>query len=140
MIWGMDVQMRGPLLERGPAIVRQGVRGMVQAVIERGEERLNETLRPRPQGVFLSVAEAAPGRASTGHYRRSIHAEMRSDTQGRIDDSGVVYGPWLEGTGSRNQSTRFKGYASFRKTAQWLDREKIAILGPQIRRLVGNLS
>jgi hypothetical protein len=30
----------------------------------------------------------------------------------------VIYGPWLEGTGSRNATTRFKGYASFRRAAQ----------------------
>lgn len=32
-----------------------------------------------------------------------------------INDRGVIYGPWLEGTSSRNQATRFKGYAAFRK-------------------------
>jgi hypothetical protein len=37
-------------------------------------------------------------------------------------DNGVVYGPWLEGIGSRNAPvTRFKGYASFRRAAQGLE-------------------
>jgi hypothetical protein len=27
-----------------------------------------------------------------------------------VHDRGIVYGPWLEGTGSRNRTTRFKGY------------------------------
>ena len=31
------------------------------------------------------------------------------------------YGPWLEGTGSRNLTTRFKGYHSFRLAGQTLD-------------------
>jgi hypothetical protein len=31
-----------------------------------------------------------------------------------------VYGPWLEGVGSRNNTTRFKGYHAFRNAAQAL--------------------
>jgi hypothetical protein len=38
-----------------------------------------------------------------------------------VHDRGVIYGPWLEGTGSRNRTTRFKGYASFRRAAQTLE-------------------
>lgn len=41
----------------------------------------------------------------------------------KVDDNGVIYGPWLNGTGSRNLTTRFKGYGVFRKVAQRLDRE-----------------
>ena len=35
---------------------------------------------------------------------------------------GPVYGPWLEGVGSRNATTRFKGYWAFRKATAALDR------------------
>jgi hypothetical protein len=51
----------------------------------------------------------------TGHYRAEISIERTSRT--RVTDGGIVYGPWLEGTSSRNRSTRFKGYATFRRTA-----------------------
>ena len=34
---------------------------------------------------------------------------------------GAVYGPWLEGVGSRNATTRFKGYWAFRKATSALD-------------------
>ena len=33
----------------------------------------------------------------------------------------ATYGPWLEGSGSRNETTRFKGYHSFRIATQELD-------------------
>lgn len=34
----------------------------------------------------------------------------------QVDDRGVIYGHWLEGTGSRNApKTRFRGYFSFRR-------------------------
>lgn len=36
--------------------------------------------------------------------------------------AGPVYGPWLEGVGSRNATTRFKGYWAFRKATAALDR------------------
>lgn len=36
-----------------------------------------------------------------------------------VYDSNAVYGPWLEGTGSRNSPvTRFPGYWSFRRSTQ----------------------
>lgn len=32
-----------------------------------------------------------------------------------VHDRGIIYGPWLEGLSHRNQTTRFKGYAAFRR-------------------------
>ncbi|MGH3381362.1 MAG: hypothetical protein ACRDP6_42185 [Actinoallomurus sp.] len=37
-----------------------------------------------------------------------------------VNDRGIIYGPWLEGVGSRNKTTRFKGYFSFRRATQQL--------------------
>jgi len=82
---------------------------------------LDETLRPRPSGVYLSVSEARV--PSTGNYRRNVSAEVRPSLSVVLSDGGVIYGPWLEGVSSRNQSTRFKGYATFRKTGQWLNKQ-----------------
>jgi hypothetical protein len=48
--------------------------------------------------------------------------------------AGPVYGPWLEGVGSRNATTRFKGYRAFRKAANALERH-IEDLGDRIFRL-----
>jgi hypothetical protein len=55
----------------------------------------------------------------TGKYSRRIHAVQRS-ADVVVTDGGVVYGPWLEGVARRNRSTRFKGYATFRKVTQSL--------------------
>jgi len=54
----------------------------------------------------------------TGRYRSSIVSTRVNPS--RITDGGSVYGPWLEGTSSRNRTTRFKGYSTFRRTAQQL--------------------
>jgi hypothetical protein len=56
----------------------------------------------------------------TGYYESQITSEPDGGDI-EITDGGVVYGPWLEGTGSRNRTTRFKGYATFRRVAQALD-------------------
>lgn len=57
----------------------------------------------------------------TGRYRSNIQVENRTPT--RVTDGNIVYGNWLEGTGSRNRTTRFKGYRTFRQTAVVLQRE-----------------
>jgi hypothetical protein len=56
----------------------------------------------------------------TGYYESRIQTEMVADSPS-VTDGGVIYGPWLEGVGSRNSSTRFKGYATFRKVKQALE-------------------
>lgn len=59
-------------------------------------------------------------RKQTPYYR--LQNEARADPPGwEIWDKGVIYGPWLEGTGSRNRTTRFKGYATYRRMTQRID-------------------
>ncbi len=117
---GIRVEKRGPLFDgRGGTIVRREVGRMVPGLGEVGEERLSEQARPRPAGVYLAITDARPGKASTGNYRRNISSVVRN-LIGRITDGGVIYGPWLEGISSRNQRTRFKGYAMFRRVAGWM--------------------
>lgn len=57
----------------------------------------------------------------TGYYEGHIHTE-RAVTDLVVTDTPVVWGPWLEGVGSRNYpKTRFKGYHTFRLVSQKLD-------------------
>lgn len=128
----VDVRVSGPLFANGLNAVLERT---VQQLMETGHDRLNDTLRMRPQGVYLSVSEAQKGKASVGHYRRSLHTE-RKGMSAVIDDGRVVYGPWLEGISSRNQRTRFKGYASFRRVGQYLQRLVPSVLTKNIQRLV----
>jgi hypothetical protein len=41
-----------------------------------------------------------------------------------VHDRGIVYGPWVEGTSSRNSTTRFKGYASLRRAVDGVRQHK----------------
>lgn len=56
-------------------------------------------------------------RHPTPYYETQIMVQRRVDDW-VVHDRGVSYGPWLEGTSSRNRTTRFKGYASFRRAVQ----------------------
>lgn len=44
--------------------------------------------------------------------------------------SGLAYGPWLEGVGSRNATTRFKGYFALRRAANSVAQKTAAISKP----------
>lgn len=57
-----------------------------------------------------------------------------------VNDRDIIYGPWLEGTSSRNRSTRFKGYASFRRAADNLRRKLPDLLAPVARRWAARMN
>jgi hypothetical protein len=61
-------------------------------------------------------------RTQTPYYRLQVRTDPIADGW-RVHDSGVVYGPWLEGTSSRNATTRFKGYSTWRRIRQRVERE-----------------
>lgn len=131
----LEVTAKGPILRPDAAgKMKDAEQAIISRLLEMGEERLAEMLRPRPAGVYLSVQEAQKGKASTGHYRRNLQTRMNSGF-GIISDGGVIYGPWLEGTSSRNQTTRFKGYAAFRRTGEWLQTQADRVSGEIVTRL-----
>jgi hypothetical protein len=120
-----SIDFSGPYFRKGPAIVKEVTGQFVKRMVELGTDRLHDKLRPEPTGVFKSVQEAGRKRVSRGQYRQGIQSHF-SGLQGRIDDlgdQGKIYGPWLEGTSTRNQTTKFKGYFQFRKTRDWMQEQ-----------------
>lgn len=60
-----------------------------------------------------------------------------TDNKAIIHDGGSVYGPWLEGQGSRNfPVTRFKGYDSAREAAEKVGAQADEIGEPVVVRFV----
>jgi len=57
-----------------------------------------------------------------------------------VTSDNATYGPWLEGTGSRNETTRFKGYHGFRKAGQELDRVADTIAERSLRPYVREMN
>lgn len=69
----------------------------------------------------------------TGYYESNVRIKNSNEVwDGGF--GGPVYGPWLEGVGSRNNTTRFKGYHAFRKAADALDR-RVEEMGDRMFRL-----
>lgn len=62
-------------------------------------------------------------RNPTPYYETQITQQKISRGLEVVHDRGIIYGPWLEGTSRRNASSKFKGYASFRKAAQQLQQQ-----------------
>lgn len=94
---------------RAEVEIEGGIQVVLDTVAQIGEDRIQNTL-----GDVLQNP--------TGYYESKIHTN-RAVYDRTISDLPVVYGPWLEGVGSRNQTTRFKGYATFRKVAQSLEKD-----------------
>lgn len=64
-------------------------------------------------------------RHQTPYYTTKIATRQLSATRYQVHDSGVVYGHWLEGTGSRNAPvTVFPGYHSLDYTKQVMKKQR----------------
>ena len=132
------MQLTGPLVTgRGKTILNRAIALAVRDLTNAGVERLNKVLRPRPAGVFKSAAAAGPN-VSRGNYRRHVRPIFREKNT-FITDGGVIYGAWLEGVSSRNAASKFKGYASFRRTKTWLDKKAPEVLKVHKNRLIKKL-
>lgn len=117
-----ETVLSGPVLEgSGPRIVDIFVQVMTDDLGDEGVRRVRERL-----GRVL--------KHPTGYYSSRIVKTTRMD-EADVTDSRVVYGPWLEGIGSRNQQTRFKGYRTFQITSQLLDSTAEQFLQRDIARM-----
>ena|SRR6266496_243657 len=76
----------------------------------------------------------------TGRYASHVRTErVGSYNDQVITDGFVIYGSWLEGTSTRNRTTRFKGYHIFRRTRQKLRRMTREILQRDLDELIARL-
>ena len=77
-------------------------------------------------------------RHPTPYYETQINIRDQGDAS-VVNDRGIVYGPWLEGTGSRNRTTRFKGYASFRRATATLQGQVPRLVQVVLRRYLAKM-
>lgn len=75
----------------------------------------------------------------TGYYESQVRADMVDPYTWSVNDGNVIYGPWLEGTGSRNATTRFKGYHTFRITQGRMSQKSKAVVEAHLARMIGGL-
>jgi len=123
----VTVNQLGPVVEgRAPAIVDLMLEG---AMAEVASYALHEV-----QMELIEVLQHP-----TGYYESQVRAEPISRDQWSINDSGVIYGPWLEGLSERNQTTSFKGYAVFRRVQGRISQKATAIVQAWVSRTLGSL-
>ncbi len=134
----IQVELSGGLFERPQPILDYHVGVMSKELAKQAEVAV------KFQGQTSFRYERS---APTGEWLRSIKTRQSRGATGRfqsgwaVHDSGIVYGPWLEGLGSRNfPVTKFKGYSMFRKVAQEIERKAPEMLRPETRRMVAALN
>lgn len=123
-----DVEASGPVFNGDWAFTILRYRYILTKTL--GDRAVNMIKAYLPtQYKYLSNPESLHGTKHfhPGLYESDIHTDRSTADVNLVHDTPVVYGPWLEGLGSRNQTTRFKGYHTFRKMAQMLNLEAEAI-------------
>lgn len=120
----IEIKRRGPLFE-----------GRVPGIVHRA---LAETVKEVSLVAFQDVRSefAHVLRHPTGYLESHVVHDVR-DTRAVVSDKGrVIYSWWIEGTGSRNRTTRFKGYWTFKRTAIGVRRKVRTIARPIFDRYV----
>jgi hypothetical protein len=119
MAIGIQVTVSGPV---GKGQWRAKAHRAVAAGLEAAE---HELLQAAFDDINVTLNRVL--RKQTPHFR--LQTKIVSN---RVENN-VIYGPWLEGTGSRNRTTRFKGYFTFRKVASRIRSKKDYVTERNIR-------
>jgi hypothetical protein len=105
----VDVVVKGPLFDgRAPELAARCASDITDRVAAFALEAVQRNLD-------RSIKHPTPYYETQINLR--VTAESMTIHERSVNDRGVIYGGFLEGTSSRNQTTRFKGYSSFRKAA-----------------------
>jgi glutamate-1-semialdehyde aminotransferase len=122
------VHKQGPLVEgHAEPIVEKLLAG---AVAEGASYTMHE--------VLMQLGEVL--QHPTGYYESQVRAERVTNDLWSVNDGGVIYGPWLEGTGSRNAPvTRFAGYHTFRIVRNRMAQRMKAIIAAHLDRAIKEL-
>lgn len=119
----VETRKHGPLFD-----------GRAQAAVDRFERDATSVLtRAGTQMVKLKYVSRI--QRNTGHFLGRITGEV-SGSIGRIYTKFILYGYWLEGVGSQNATTRFKGHWAYRESYIELDARQEEILKPLVDKMI----
>lgn len=124
----ITVKQQGAIFNSGAsnAAAKRMVKGINQSLAQEGVHRVKARL-----GQVLQNP--------SGFYESRIAIDRKS-TNMAVWDSGVVYGGWLEGIDPRNATTRFKGYATFRRIGQEMERDSEKLAQPMVDQFVRQMN
>jgi hypothetical protein len=142
----MTVTSEGPLFDgTAAALAARGVHAVREELADHAERLANATFTAairNDHGVFTGqftetdttkvyewgsswTRDRIHDHPAAGRVRVSRTYSMPITVAGTdvemVTNRLAVYGPWLEGTGSRNETTRFKGYHGMRLASELLE-------------------
>jgi hypothetical protein len=119
--------------ERGPMFDGRARRAAAEYV-----DRLNYRLATEAEDMVRARLRRVL-KNPTGYYESRISVQ-RAGSGYEVNDGNVIYGPWLEGTGSRNYpETRFKGYGTFRHVKRQIEQRSPGIAERLLRRYTSRM-
>ncbi len=122
------IELSGPWFDaRSPEIMSDLVHDLVKSVADQG-------LAEWQYNLDRSIQFPTP------YYETQVTSQRVADDLYVVHDRGIVYGPWLEGVGERNKSTRFKGYFAQRRAVHTLLLKIKALAEPIVARHVGRMN
>jgi hypothetical protein len=112
----VEVTLRGPLFD-----------GRAERAMQEAADDAREDIAQFGEEHALALM-GANFRRPTGYYESRVETTRVSADVSLVHDNGVVYGPWLEGVGTRNRDRPgFPGYRHWRQT-----KTLVAARGPVI--------
>jgi hypothetical protein len=103
----IDLRITGPLFD-----------GRAEHALARACDDARDNIAQFAEQHALTLMGAA-FRHPTGYYESQVRTTSVTPDTDLVWDGGVVYGPWLEGVGSRNfPVTSFRGYSHWRRTKE----------------------
>jgi hypothetical protein len=125
------INIRAEAVTTGPLFNGQTSRNLHMAVDEAEQE-----IATLGADHLRGDLGAPPFKNPTGWYRSHITPKLMGPFW-VIQDSGVPYGPWLAGTGSRNRTSRFKGYQHWRRAVTFVGRIAKPVTDRIVNRALG---
>lgn len=123
----VGVEYSGPMFDgRIKAVMREFLAAAVAKVTEMTDAELHRAMGSR-------------FRHPTGYFESKVLMVPVSELQRVISDD-VIYGPWLEGTSKRNQSTRFKGYKIWLRTRQKMRKLATPVAQEMLNGFIGRMN
>jgi hypothetical protein len=112
--------------------------GSAPAEVDRWLEEARHEIGQQAYADVMTILNASIKRPTPYYETQIVHERVGATNV--VHDRGIVYGPWLEGVSERNRTTRFKGYAAFRRATQQVERGLDRVLTPLVDRLTRRLS
>lgn len=124
---GIDIQTTGPLFAGAMAA---GKNDMIADVVE--------AVTKEAKRVEVQIDQAS-FRRPTPYYWTQVRDVYPAFLVGVVDDTDIVYGPWLEGTSRANARSSFKGYHMWQRTTADVDGRAVSIAADAVEKFCRRL-